>query len=149
VSASRGEVLHTQLCRIRQGVKFGPPAVDRALRQTAETMIPLLLVGLVCVQPCGDGDPAYPIVGCHYLKGVALLADGIAFAIEVFQQEPAYPNTRYLNVGEDVAGAHHVNVVRAVEGLPLGKEVSGLLRFSDGETSRGGNGQGRIVVNVR
>lgn len=75
------------------------------LRQTAEAVIPLLLVGLACVQRCGDGDPAYPIVGCHYLKGVALLADGIAFAIEAFQQEPAYPNTRYLNVGEDVAGA--------------------------------------------
>jgi hypothetical protein len=33
------------------------------------------------------------------------MAGGIAFTFEVLQYEPAYPNTRDLNIGDDVTGA--------------------------------------------
>lgn len=69
--------------------------------------------GLVRVQWRGDGDTACPILPRHQLICVALVADGIAFAIEVLQYEPAYPNTGNLNVGDDVTGAYTLNVMRA------------------------------------
>jgi hypothetical protein len=58
------------------------------------------------------------------------MAHRIAFVIQVLQQEPADPNTWDLNVGDDVTGAYPLNVRRAVEGLPLSKEVTSLAQVT-------------------